>query len=423
VTVLGVAAFIALLADRRRRFWTRSLPIVALACLAVVAGTDVLVEDVWSPFPDALPVSNLFWAWLGLVALGLAGVHVWRSRWWVRVVAPSAALLVIAMAVVQVNIFWGLYPTVHSAWDGMWSQPEGLPVLTTPDGPVLEAPPGQTLLDVWQPPPGMPDKGTVSQVTIPGSESHFPARPGFVYLPPAYLANPRPLLPVVVLLSGQPGAPENWIDWIQAPAALDAYARAHNGLAPVVVMPDDLGSSFANPLCVDSPRGNAETYLARDVPAWIQSTLQVARQRSSWFIGGFSHGGTCSLQLALRASKIYGGFVDIAGEKEPTLGNRQKTVSKAFGGSDAAFARINPLDIMQRSRFPETAVLMMEGNQDLGYADARHVFEACRAAGMDGQWVDLAGGHTPEVWRAAVVRALPWVAGHSRLAPVTTAPG
>ena len=39
-------------------------------------------------------------------------------------------------------------------------------------------------------------------------------------------------------------------------------------MAPVVVVPDATGSQFGDPLCVDSRRGNADTYLAKDVPAW-----------------------------------------------------------------------------------------------------------------------------------------------------------
>ena len=66
-------------------------------------------------------------------------------------------------------------------------------------------------------------------------------------------------------------------------------------------MPDPLGSALANPLCLDSRLGNAQTYLARDVPAWVRAHLPVSTDPRNWAIAGLSEGGTCSWQLAVNA--------------------------------------------------------------------------------------------------------------------------
>ncbi len=42
---------------------------------------------------------------------------------------------------------------------------------------------------------------------------------------------------------------------------LDRLAAAHHGLAPIVVMPDQLGEATRNPMCVDGPLGDSRTYL------------------------------------------------------------------------------------------------------------------------------------------------------------------
>ncbi|WP_407812297.1 alpha/beta hydrolase-fold protein, partial [Staphylococcus aureus] len=93
-------------------------------------------------------------------------------------------------------------------------------------------------------------------VTIAGTVSGFSARDAEIYLPPAYFTNPRPELPVLVLLAGQPGAPEDWLQGGRLVQTMDTYAAAHSGLAPVVVVADGTGSELANPLCVDSQLGN-----------------------------------------------------------------------------------------------------------------------------------------------------------------------
>ena len=139
----------------------------------------------------------------------------------------------------------------------------------------MVARPGQALQRAWHPPHGMPGTGAVYQVNIPGVRSGFAARPGYIYLPPAYLVRPRPQLPVLVLLGGQPGDPRAWVDSGQVQAVMDAFASRHHGVAPVVVMADDLGGYFANPMCLNSRLGNVQTYLTVDVPDWITSHLQV----------------------------------------------------------------------------------------------------------------------------------------------------
>ena len=88
------------------------------------------------------------------------------------------------------------------------------------------------------------------------------------------------------------------------------------------------------------------TYLSVDVPAWIRATLQVNPDTTTWAIGGLSNGGTCSLQMAVTAPDVYRTFVDLSGEAEPTLGDRAGTVAAAFGGDEAAFAAVNPLDVL-----------------------------------------------------------------------------
>jgi len=151
---------------------------------------------------------------------------------------------------------------------------------------------------VWRAPPGMPEAGRIAQVVIPGRVSQFGARPAWIYLPPAYLGSPRAVLPVLVLIPGQPGGPEDWLLAGRLAGIVDAFAAAHHGLAPVVAVPDVTGSVFGNPLCMDSRLGRTETYLATEVPEWVASNLQVDPQRRA--IGGFSFGGTCALQLAVR---------------------------------------------------------------------------------------------------------------------------
>jgi S-formylglutathione hydrolase FrmB len=386
------------------------VPVIALAAGGVIALLTWLMNNVWRPFPDLLPFTTVAWSWVALTGWMLACARQLLLRTWPRRAAAIAAcLLVLGAAANQVNIYFQAYPSLGVVL-APWLDPK--PALTkTVNITEVIAKPGQTLESIWRPPRGMPKTGAVYIVTIPGVKSRFPARPGYLYLPPAYLATPRPQLPVLVLLAGQPGDPRAWLDSGRLQAVMDGFAARHHGLAPVVVMPDDLGSELANPLCLDSRLGNAQTYLTVDVPNWITSHLQVRPPERGWAIAGLSHGGTCAIELSTQAPRLYPFFVDISGQVEPTLGSRQLTISRAFGGDAAAFARVDPIVVLAHTRFPHSAGVFVAGSNDRGYTpQQRTMYLAALHAGMKVTFMELPGGHSWQVWRGGLDHNVAWLA-------------
>jgi S-formylglutathione hydrolase FrmB len=417
VTTAGVIAFLALLVGRGRVWWVGRVPRAVCIALLVTAVLTVAVDDWWQPFPDALPQ-------VAIICLAFAATAILLATMWPRQTGPArpirrgvhrfaaamAACVVVLAAAVQVNVYFGQYPTLRSALGarpqnevtfGQVGQRETLAPRPAADRPLAAD---------WRRPQGLPARGRLSEVAIPGTTSGFHPRTGWVYLPPAYFARPRPVLPVLVLVAGQPGTPRDWLDGGRLDEVLDRYADAHAGLAPVIVVVDDLGRTLANPLCLDSRLGRVETYLTVDAPAWIRGHLQVDPRPQAWAIGGFSQGGTCALQMAVRAPQVYPTFLDISGQAEPTLGSRERTVSETFGGDVAAFRRVNPLDQLATTRYPATHGVIISGKDDADYGpQQRRVFDACRAAGMQVSWMELPGGHTWAVWGPALEKSLPWL--------------
>ncbi|MFJ8960874.1 alpha/beta hydrolase-fold protein [Lentzea sp. NPDC102401] len=410
-TVAAALALTYLAIRKNRTWWVRVLPIVVLACALLVTGLTLVINHVWKPWPEPMPIILMVWLGAALVALSLAVARLRPSRWYGRVFTVIAAVVVISSALTATNAYYGLYPTSRAALEVFNNPSVDLPD-SVPVADVLDLPAGKKLADVWTG-AGVPDKGTLSEIEIPGS---MKTRPAWIYLPPAYAVKPRPRLPVLVLLAGQPGSPRDWYDAGRISDNMDEFARAHQGLAPIVVMPDSIGSLTANPLCLDSKLGQAETYLTRDVPKWIKERLTVDERREAWTVAGLSHGGTCSLQLAVRAPDVYGNFIDLSGQREPTLGTRAETVKAAFGGDEAAFVRVNPLDVLAKKQFPQTSGVIVAGKDDGQYRPAGlEVFEACRKAGMDVQWKELPGGHDWNVWRPGLYGTLPWLAQRTGL--------
>ncbi|GAA1837047.1 alpha/beta hydrolase-fold protein [Pseudonocardia ailaonensis] len=420
IVVVGIVAGagLALFGGIGRRWWFLVVPAVIVGATAVTFLLLWLVTDVWRPFPDRLPTSVWVWGGIAVAAVGLAvAVQVLAGRgrvaWLRRIAAVLAAALVAVTAAQSVNLVFQAYPTTRTALGIDYPDQQEFADTPTHAARLVRPTPDVPLEQTWTPPAGLSMDGRVAQVQIPATTSGFPARPAWVYLPPAYLSTTRAQLPVLVLLSGQPGDTNDWLNGGRLSDRMDRYAAEHHGLAPVVVMPDDTGGQFANPLCMDSKLGNAATYLTVDVPAWIRRHLQVNPDPAAWSVGGFSYGGTCALQLALTAPGVYPTLVDISGQQEPTLGDRATTVRAAFGtgpDAEARFKAVNPLDLLATRRFPQLAAAVTSGDKDAQYQPAaRRIAAALQAAGVATELTIVPGGHNYEAWGAGLEAALPWL--------------
>ncbi|MEV0645331.1 alpha/beta hydrolase-fold protein [Phytomonospora sp. NPDC050363] len=411
IVIAGLVAAAFLVFDARRVWWTGWgwFPIAFVSGVGTAALVKFVVDVLWQPFPDPLPL--LVCAYIGgVVAAGvLAAGKILYYGPGMRTLSVIAVICVLAASAIQVNRHYGWYPSVAGLLGHLPVEPVGLDELDPADA-TIAAPDGKSLAQAWKPPADLPAHGALAEMDVPPTASGFQARSGWVWLPPAYLVTPRPVLPVLVLVAGQPGSPRDWIDSGQIVQTMDAYAARHEGLAPVVVMPDQLGGAWSNPMCLDTELGQSLTYLSIDVPAWVHENLSVATDRDSWAFGGFSQGGTCSLILAVNSPSTYGRFLDLSGEAEPSLGSRQETLDEAFDGDAAAFARVNPLDVMASTNFADTAGRFVIGEKDTGMAEGlRALYAAAQNAGMNVEYQTVPGGHDMNAWRTGMLESLPWL--------------
>ncbi|MGW6377368.1 alpha/beta hydrolase [Rhodococcus sp. NPDC055112] len=395
----------------RVRGTVAGLAVATSACIAVAVWLAL------RPLPPQLSVQSFLGIAVGLFGMFAAAGCLLRRRGRGRValaLATAAALLACGAGVVNEDL--GTFPTLgavigHRAPPGTMATD-----FAAVPGPQAEVQSGDPVADVWRRPLRSARDGVLTHVEIPGAVSGFAPRPALLYLPPAYLDSPRAMLPVLVLVAGNPGQPDDWLTLGGLAETVTSYAAEHDGLAPVVVVPDALGATDAVPLCLDSQLGNVDTYLARDVPDWITGHLQVENDPEHWAIGGFSYGGTCSVQLAVRHPDVYPTFVDISGQDEPSLGDHASTVAATFGGDESAFAAVNARDLLAVTTMPQLAGVFVAGSGDEEYRpQQQRMFEAARAAGMDARYYELPGGHSPQVWGPALARELDWVAERTGL--------
>ena len=243
----------------------------------------------------------------------------------------ATALMVLVLLLGTVNSFYRYYPTLGSLFGNRYIavNRRTARISITYGAKALAYVSLEKQLN-----PELTLKGSIFDVPIPGSHSGFKARNALVYLPAAYdfTAN-KARFPVLVLLTGVPGSPVDWLRGEHFKQTMDNFAQRHNGITPVVVIADH-NSNFSNDTeCVDSVRGNVEQYLSVDVPAYIALHFAVSPSPNNWGIGGLSEGGMCAAMLSLRHQDVYRHFLDMSGDPAPYLSSNSQTLSVLFNGS------------------------------------------------------------------------------------------
>jgi S-formylglutathione hydrolase FrmB len=403
VSLLSAATLGLGVAWSRRRPW--QWVIVAIGAFVAVLGLQWIVDVpalVGSRYPDSFVV----WAALPVFALGVA---LWQwpvVAWWRRAVTVAAVPVLAAFGGLQINSHYGYMPTMgdlfHQPLPGQVDAQSIDALASGFDGN------GRKVVFAANTVSG---GGVVAAIDIPATVSRFGHRPAWVWLPPEYFVRPRRHLPVLVLISGTPGGPEDWLRAGGALALANEWATTHNGDAPIMVLPDVNGSTFGDTECVDGPRGRAETYVSVDVRMFMETRFGAARDPRRWAIAGLSEGGTCALTLVARHCSQFRTFADFSGDAAPTVGSDATTLRSLYGGSARAQQLHDPT-----LWFPADAAAGVEGDIAVGSGDhgnvpvARALGAAAALAGLRVH-VDVVsgGGHNFGTWRRALRDAFPWI--------------
>lgn len=373
--VLSAAAVVFLLARPPRGRWLLTVGIGIGSGLLAAVLTWFLTVRVFNLFGVGLGAVTYLWLAAACGAIGLALVNLWKTRPLRRSIAAVSVLLFAATGALGINAGYGLDRTLGALLGINVLPPIALtaPTLRPSVGDERPGHASRPLWQTWTPPPGLPATGSIGSQAIPNTLSGFVARPAGVYLPPAALVPNAPALPLVILLMGQPGNP----DPEQAAESLDRAAARHGGLAPIVVVADQLGNPAADPLCLDTARfGKVETYLTRDVVGWASANLNVIQDHRYWTIAGYSNGGQCAISLAAKHPDIWSNVLDISGEVSPGSEVPTRTLNDVFGGDQAAYDAQKPVNLLAAHRLPGDFAVFTVGALDTQFSGGQRILAA-----------------------------------------------
>ena len=210
-----------------------------------------------------------------------------------------------------------------------------------------------------------PRFGRLLSVKLPGAQSHI-SRTGLIYLPPQYFQAPYGSyrFPVIELIHGSPGKPYDWVGALHVTRVLSDLVSKGRAAPTVLVMPDvNGGEDAAASQCVDEANGpKDDTYVSTDVPADVTSAFRVQPQGAHWGISGYSEGGFCAANIALRHPLQYAAAAPMSGYFQPVP---ERGVDQ-FGGNATARLANDPYwlaEVHQRTA-PLPAFWLMAGATD-----------------------------------------------------------
>ena len=154
-------------------------------------------------------------------------------------------------------------------------------------------------------------KGSWEKIKVHGKslegnlEGDSPDRDVFVYLPATYATSPNRRYPVVYFLHGYAAHAETYWKSLFVPAAADAAIADGSAHEMMLVLPDAFtvydGSMFSN-----SPTtGDWETYIAKDLIAYIDSHYRTIADRAARGLAGHSMGGYGTVRIGMKYPEVF----------------------------------------------------------------------------------------------------------------------
>ncbi len=373
----------------------------------VLAVALFLVLHFTGAIPAGAPRSMYVWLLVACLVIGLVLAGWRRANWPRRIAGVLAIALTVLSAGSAANATFQYYPTFSR-------------LLGKNANHFLDNDQLKDLRDQVAKTGKLPDHGATLAITLPGQGLKFTPRQAYVWVPPAWFAPSHAKLPVIELLHGTPGQPSDWTRAIYADQISLAYAEKHNGVAPILVMPDVNGSLDGDTECANTPMyGQVETYLTQTVPAFMRKEFNASTAPDSMAIAGLSEGGLCATTLAIKNPQVYVAFGNYSGDASPTYQDEDKaqSIQQLFGGSAALYNSYNPPYLLTHSRYPELSGWFETGAQDPVLPAAHALQGLAEKAGISTCLATPPGAHSFDFWTTSFTDSLPWLSWKLKLTP------
>ncbi len=266
-----------------------------------------------------ISVALTVWLWPRLARRGLLWI---LARLGMIIMSQLSLVLVVAL---MVNSYGDFYPTWQDLVGGgnnqqvAFGQTSGASSTASTGvvaGKLLVPVPGgaDSVKDM---PKGPTDEvGQLSEVQLYGESSHLHAL-AYVYLPPQYFqpAYAHTAFPVITAYPGYPGWVQQLVQRMSLPEQVASLEMQGKMQPTILVLVSENVVAPRDTDCINVVKGpQVDTFMSTDYATAIRSGLRVTSDPRGWGLTGYSEGGTCALELAMRHSDLFGVVGDMGGD-------------------------------------------------------------------------------------------------------------
>ena len=207
----------------------------------------------------------------------------------------------------------------------------------------------------------------------------------------------KELFPTVYLLHGFGGSFNNWVT--RVPQLL-AYADEYKIL---LVCPDGEVSSWYYDSPIDSNM-RYETYISKEVPAFIEAHYPAIKDRKARAISGLSMGGHGGLFLGFRHADFFGACGSMSGALVIPYITKGYQVEKRLGDTSNKQRYYDYSIMKQMESYPKDsiAIIMDSGTEDFIVEMSRMAHKKMLDLKIPHDYIERPGKHDWAYWRTAV---------------------
>ncbi|MBL7744812.1 MAG: esterase family protein [Chitinophagaceae bacterium] len=219
-----------------------------------------------------------------------------------------------------------------------------------------------------------------------------------VVIRPAMVQDENTSLPVVYLLHGWSG---NFSNWITKVPELKKYSDEYRLM---IVCPDGHYSSWY----FDSPVDSAmryETYISKEVPAYIDAHYSTIRSRKARAITGLSMGGHGGLFLGFRHADMFGGCGSMSGGVELYSSRNKFDIMKRIGDTVQYadnWKKYSVMNVVEKYPADSIAIIFDCGTEDFFYGINHALHEKMLKLNIPHEYIERPGKHDWNYWANAV---------------------
>ena len=219
-----------------------------------------------------------------------------------------------------------------------------------------------------------------------------------VVLPAGYDENPQQRYPVVYLLHGHGG---RYNSWIKLKPELPQIA-SQRGM--IFVCPDGKNSWYwDSPV---NPGSRFETYVAKEVPAYIDKNYRTRAEPKGRAIAGLSMGGHGALWLAFRHPDVFGACGSMSGGVDIRPFPKNWHMAESLGSYDKhpdVWDQHTVIGQLYRVKPGSLAIIVDCGTEDFFYEVNQELHRQMLYRNIKHDFITRPGAHTGQYWANSIL--------------------